>query len=1315
MPVINPSRFRKIWIRSSAQEPPAIFDAAWYLEMYPDIVGTDPLAHFNSIGWAEGRKPHPLFDTDWYLQQNPDVELSGMNPLLHYMSTGWREGRFPNPLFHTQWYLHCNPDVREADIDPLTHYILAGAEEGRRPNPLFDPVHYASVWGSDQAGHGYAFAHYLTVGWLQGLSPHALFDPDWYRERAGIPKNIEPVSHFLFAQNPQSPHPLFDAQWYLDQYSDVKISGQNPLIHYIEAGWREFRSPSPYFDAAGYIKKNLQTEGGSCEPLQHYLRSGWRLGLSPGERFNTAHYLGSYEDVRKAEVNPLIHYIKVGAAEGRRPLPEPRKIIPGPDLSALRPNSSDEEVRASIVRVYDEWPEGLEKQFIEGMKAEVGGSKVDALQKASIVLPTYNRAATLAAAINSVVAQTYRCWELLIVDDGSTDETIEIVQEFLSDDRIHYFRQPNLGVASARNKALSLATGDVVFYIDSDNIWRPEHIDNMLKFMGSGHLDAAYCGLRGHGDLGETLFYRGAPFSWRECRSRNYIDMNTFAHTRRSAEQAGIRFDIGLRRLVDWDFILRVTRQARVSFAPYLGVDYYHGSAGDRITFTEYVDGQLATIESTIRNKHAAIGSDYENADVLAFSAFMRSGHVPSASDLKLNVRFFPDYRINNSYQSHLYSEFVAADVKPASMAECLKELIEVGGDERFVFHLHWTNPIFAPGRDDAEADKLVDKFISDARMFLSLGGKIYWTIHNVLSHEPKYRSQEIRLAKKLCELAEFVHVHDARTAELASEFYAIPQEKVLVAAHGSYVGALPSEMSRSQARKILNIPENATVYALFGQLRAYKGLDELIEAYRRILVDQPNAWLLIAGKPLGIDVRELQERLSCFQNIVFRPEFIPDDEVQIYMRSSDVAVLPYRQVLTSGSALLALSFSLPVIAPDKGLLNGVLNSGTDGYLFGTREIPDLEAAMALFGGLSAEKQKLMSEAAFHTAASFKWSDTSRKLHRFMSGERLGERRTKHVAGHLRTFFIRNEHRLCENNKCCAIVLHYSNIEDTIRCVDSCLMQTGGPSILIVSNSEKIEDALSLADKYPNLTIIQTEDNIGYASGNNIGLWYAEHVGYEFFWIINPDIVVPRGYYQEILSLAEAHPQYNLFGSAITYGADESRVWYAGGSIDYDNGGFSFHQHMGEPLANLPREPFETDYITGANIFGRVSVINKIGFIPEEYFLYFEETDWFARAAREGERGLINPACHVAHWKRSEVGGLPTRAYCYYFVRNALIFGEKYAPGASEARQKRVNEFIEAWMAKIENRAPDRKREFEILFQKAIADGKSGVTGRVAI
>lgn len=111
----------------------------------------------------------------------------------------------------------------------------------------------------------------------------------------------------------------------------------------------------------------------------------------------------------------------------------------------------------------------------------------------SIIMPVYNGEATIAESIESVLKQTYSLWELIIVDDCSTDSTSKIVESYKEDSRIRYYRQnENFGVAAARNKAISMANGRYIAFLDSDDLWLPKKLEQQIFFMENNHYGFTY-------------------------------------------------------------------------------------------------------------------------------------------------------------------------------------------------------------------------------------------------------------------------------------------------------------------------------------------------------------------------------------------------------------------------------------------------------------------------------------------------------------------------------------------------------------------------------------------------------------------------------------------------------------------------------------------------------------------------------------------------------------------------------------------------------------------------------------------------------
>jgi glycosyltransferase involved in cell wall biosynthesis len=124
------------------------------------------------------------------------------------------------------------------------------------------------------------------------------------------------------------------------------------------------------------------------------------------------------------------------------------------------------------------------------------------MEKVSIILPTYNCANYVGAAVESVLKQTYKNYELIIINDGSTDNTDEIVAQYISDNSsIHYIKQENKGHAGARNTGMTAATGTFIAFIDSDDIWLPEKLEEQVRACEKDtEIGLVHCNVYGFGE-----------------------------------------------------------------------------------------------------------------------------------------------------------------------------------------------------------------------------------------------------------------------------------------------------------------------------------------------------------------------------------------------------------------------------------------------------------------------------------------------------------------------------------------------------------------------------------------------------------------------------------------------------------------------------------------------------------------------------------------------------------------------------------------------------------------------------------------------
>jgi len=189
--------------------------------------------------------------------------------------------------------------------------------------------------------------------------------------------------------------------------------------------------------------------------------------------------------------------------------------------------------------------------------------------RVTVVIPTYNRAGYICDAIDSVLSQTYKDYEIIVVDDGSTDDTKGILSKY--NGKIRYFYQENKGVAAARNRGIKKAKGEYIAFLDSDDIWLPEKLQLQLETLNN-HRDYswAYCDRKYvyEGDFKERTHrkypaYHGNIF--------DFLFMDIFVKTttvivKKECFNCVGYFKEELRRSEDYDLFLRLAKKYRIVY-----------------------------------------------------------------------------------------------------------------------------------------------------------------------------------------------------------------------------------------------------------------------------------------------------------------------------------------------------------------------------------------------------------------------------------------------------------------------------------------------------------------------------------------------------------------------------------------------------------------------------------------------------------------------------------------------------------------------------------------------------------------------------
>ena len=253
------------------------------------------------------------------------------------------------------------------------------------------------------------------------------------------------------------------------------------------------------------------------------------------------------------------------------------------------------------------------------------------------------------------------------------------------------------------------------------------------------------------------------------------------------------------------------------------------------------------------------------------------------------------------------------------------------------ILHIHWIELQYDYGAaTHDEAARELTLLLDRLTHWRKRGRKIVYTVHNINHHEGQHADLNQRANRWIFEHADAIHVHNHFTAEQVARLYG-RTEDVFVIPHGNYIGVYPQDIPRREARERLGVPQDHFVYLCLGQMRPYKGLDDLIAAFLQL--EMADATLLLAGHIADPAYARTLKRLAGeHPGIRLFPGYVPPDEIQIYCHASDICVLPYRDATTSGAALLAFSFGSPIIAPALGPFPELLGANERGLLFHPRE-----------------------------------------------------------------------------------------------------------------------------------------------------------------------------------------------------------------------------------------------------------------------------------------------------------------------------------------------------------------------------------------
>lgn len=258
------------------------------------------------------------------------------------------------------------------------------------------------------------------------------------------------------------------------------------------------------------------------------------------------------------------------------------------------------------------------------------------------------------------------------------------------------------------------------------------------------------------------------------------------------------------------------------------------------------------------------------------------------------------------------------------------------------------------------------------------------------------------------------------------------------------------------------------------------------------------------------------------------------------------------------------------------------------------------------------------------------------------------------------------------NPKVSIIILNWKGWQDTLECLDSIKkIKHSNYETLIIDNGSG-DESVAQINKYladnnlsglkSNFKLFAFERNFGFAGGNNKGIEQAIKNGADYVLLLNNDTTVDPFFLDALIQTAETDKNIGIVGSKIYFYFDPKRIWFAGGKINWlKNKGTHLDLNKKDLENNKSDEMqkfFSVDYITGCSMLIKKEVVEKIGGLDEDYFLYYEDADYCLRAKKEGWRSVLAPDSVIWH-KISQSTKEFSPSYLYYHARNGLLMAKR--------------------------------------------------------
>lgn len=290
------------------------------------------------------------------------------------------------------------------------------------------------------------------------------------------------------------------------------------------------------------------------------------------------------------------------------------------------------------------------------------------------------------------------------------------------------------------------------------------------------------------------------------------------------------------------------------------------------------------------------------------------------------------------------------------------------------------------------------------------------------------------------------------------------------------------------------------------------------------------------------------------------------------------------------------------------------------------------------------------------------------------------------------------------------VIINWKRLNDILGCLDSVFkLDYKGFRVVIVDNGSDDGSCELILKKFPTVHLIRNNCNLGYTGANNVGIRFAMEQGGDYIWLLNNDTVVDRGSLRNLVELAEENELIGLVSPIIYYYDKPQIAQFSGSYMDWKNLSLTSSNEENQPAEKNLQDPDQI-CLWGTALLIKRKVIEKIGYLNEKYFAYYEDTEYSLRSLRAGFKNHICRSSRVFHKNQTgdQDGEKKGKYFYYYMHRNRFLLINEYLRTPAERIKMRIK-----FLAGISDYMNRCKNDYRDACLDGAWQGFKGITGEI--